>query len=76
MTYVELLGRWPLLGILQQALGNHVFQDRGERVALGKLRRRFKNDLLQKIEDALWASSLVIVCASRERKLANSQFHD
>jgi hypothetical protein len=76
MTYVKLLGCWPLLGVFQQALGDHILQDGGEGIALGQLRSRLEDNLLQEIEDTLWTSGLVVFCAPREWELANSQLHD
>ena len=76
MTYVELFGCWPLLGVFQQALGDHVLQDGREGVALGQLGRRLEDNLLQQIEDALWTAGLVVFCAPREGELADGQLHD
>jgi hypothetical protein len=76
-THVELLGRWALFRVLHQALCDHVFQDRGESITLGQLRRRLQHNLLQQVENTLGSTSLVVVATSTtEGELANGQLHD
>lgn len=51
-TYKKLLGSWPLVGRLVQALLNHVVQNLRERVTLGQSRRGLVDNLLQEVENA------------------------
>ena len=76
-THVKLLGCWALFRVLHQALCDHIFQDRGESIALGQLRRRLQHNLLQQVENTLGTAGLVVVAASAAKgELANGQLHD
>lgn len=45
-AYIELFWCRSLLRVFQETLGDHVFEDSGERIALGQLGRRLEDDLL------------------------------
>ena len=46
VAYIELLRRWPLLGILHKTLCHNIFQYLRERITLWQFGCRLENDLL------------------------------